>query len=90
MNNPDYYKYIEPFYDVYKTQNEVFYYLINNEVKEIDSKNEFITPSLESCINLIKSKSNISLIENALKNKTSEIINSFHFPKLNFIDLPES
>ena len=90
LNNPDYYKYIEPFYDLYKTQNEVFYYLINNNVKEIDSKNEFITPSLESCINLIKSKSNLSLIENALNSKTSEIINSFHFPKLNFIDLPES
>ena len=91
LNNPDIYSYFQPFYNIYKIQNEVFYKLIkiDNDIEQ-NSITEYDILSLEQCINLVKTTSNLDIIETNMSFYTNEILSCFDFVKLNFINLPES
>ena len=91
LNNPDIDSFFEPFYNIFKIQYEVFYNLIKNEYSvEQNSINEYETLSLERCIGLVKSISDQNIIEKNMGFYNNEILSSFNYIKLNFIQLPES
>ena len=92
INNPDIYNYFQPYYNIYNIQNEVFYKLLINNDDDIEqnSINEYEVLSLEQCINLAKSTTNINIIEKNMGQYTNKILKCFNFVELNFINLPES